>query len=108
MRLTYFLLGRGRGPPKARSERQRCWHGVYARSPDSLDPVLTDDPLPPSRCVCYGDTELGGMPENLAKAQHYREQAEHLRALAALDENLQTREALLAVARATTVFQQSI
>jgi hypothetical protein len=39
------------------------------------------------------------MPENLAKAQYYREHAENLRALAAQDDNLQTREALLAVAR---------
>ncbi|MBW8708296.1 MAG: hypothetical protein JF627_03380 [Alphaproteobacteria bacterium] len=35
----------------------------------------------------------------LSKAQLYRVRAENLRALAAQDENLQTREALLAVAR---------
>jgi hypothetical protein len=38
------------------------------------------------------------MRDNFAEAQHYRERAENLRALAAQDENLQTREALLAVA----------
>jgi hypothetical protein len=39
------------------------------------------------------------MRDSFAEAQHYKERAEHLRALAAQDENLQTREALLAVAR---------
>jgi hypothetical protein len=37
--------------------------------------------------------------DNLARSQRYREQAENLRALAAKDDNLQTREALLLVAR---------
>ncbi len=35
----------------------------------------------------------------LAKAKHYRDQAENLRSLAALDDNVETRESLLAVAR---------
>ena len=39
------------------------------------------------------------MSENLARAQYYQEQAEHLRALAAKDDNVKTREALLVVAR---------
>jgi hypothetical protein len=39
------------------------------------------------------------MRDNFTEAQHYKERAEHLRALAAQDENLQTRESLLAVAR---------
>ena len=42
---------------------------------------------------------MGGMSENLARAQHYREQADHLRVLAGKDDNLKTREALLVVAR---------
>lgn len=37
--------------------------------------------------------------DNLLRSQRYREQAENLRALAAQDDNLQTREGLLAVAR---------
>ena len=40
------------------------------------------------------------MRDNNSKAQHYRDQAEHLRQLAALDDNAETREALLKVARA--------
>jgi hypothetical protein len=41
----------------------------------------------------------GGMRDNFAEAQHYKERAEHLRALAVQDQNLQTREALMKVAR---------
>ena len=33
------------------------------------------------------------------KAKHYKDQAEHLRGLASLDDNADTREALLSVAR---------
>jgi hypothetical protein len=39
------------------------------------------------------------MRDNFAEAQHYKERAEHLRALAVQDQNLQTREALMKVAR---------
>ena len=39
------------------------------------------------------------MSENLTRAQYYQEQAEHLRELAAKDDNVKTREALLVVAR---------
>jgi hypothetical protein len=39
------------------------------------------------------------MRDRFAQAQHYSERAEQLRTLAAQDENLQTRDALLAVAR---------
>ena len=39
------------------------------------------------------------MQDNLSKAQHYRDQAEHLRVLAGLDDHAETREALLTVAR---------
>ena len=39
------------------------------------------------------------MHGNHSKAQHYRDQAEHLRMLAAQDDNPETREALLSVAR---------
>jgi hypothetical protein len=39
------------------------------------------------------------MDENLTKAHHHRGHAENLRALAAQDDNLPTREALLVVAR---------
>jgi hypothetical protein len=38
------------------------------------------------------------MQSNTSKAQHYRDQAENVRQLAALDDNAETREALLAVA----------
>ena len=39
------------------------------------------------------------MQDNFTKASHYRDQAAHLRNLAAQDENPDTREALLSVAR---------
>ena len=42
---------------------------------------------------------MGARVDHLAKAQHYRAQAENLRALAGMDENVETREALLTVAR---------
>jgi hypothetical protein len=45
---------------------------------------------------CQG---TGGMRDSFAEAQHYKERAEHLRALAVQDQNLQTREALMAIAR---------
>jgi hypothetical protein len=37
--------------------------------------------------------------DHLRKAAHYRDQAAHLRTLAEQDENVETREALLQVAR---------
>ena len=39
------------------------------------------------------------MQDNVTKANRYRDQAAHLRSLAAQDDNPETREALLSVAR---------
>ena len=41
----------------------------------------------------------GARVDHLKKAMHYRDQAIHLRLLAGQDENVETREALLQVAR---------
>jgi hypothetical protein len=51
------------------------------------------------RAYAVPKVERGAMDDNLTKAKHYRDEAENLRKLAALDDNAETREALLSVAR---------
>jgi hypothetical protein len=41
----------------------------------------------------------GDMEDDLSKAQHYRDQATHMRELAAKDQNVETRDALISLAQ---------